>query len=190
MSQETLSIQRTSDPATEPVTLAEAKLHLEISGSDYDDKVTSLIQESREQVERDTDSALITQTWLQKFYSFNELRLAKRPIQSITSITYYDSGNDSQTLASSVYSFDSQRRMIHLAYDQDWPDTVGRWDAVTVTFVCGYGAANDVPEIYKQAMLLLIGNYFENRDMMLGDTMGNQKAYEALIARLMRSNYP
>jgi len=192
MSQETLSIALTSQPAVEPVTSTEAKLHLELSGTEYDAKITSLIKEARQQVEHDTDAALITQTWQQKFWGFDDpLFLAKRPIQSISSISYYDSNNTSQSLSSSLYSFDAQRRQIHLAYDQSWPETVSRWDAVTVTFVCGYGdAASDVPEMYKQAMLLQIGYNFENRDMMVSDANSSQRAYEHLISRLIRSSYP
>ena len=151
-----------------------------------------MITEARQQVEHDADTALITQTWVQKFYGFEDpLQLVKRPIQSISSITYYDTGNSQQTLSSSVYSFDAQRRQIHLAYDQSWPDTVSRWDCVAVTFVCGFGdAASDVPEMYKQAMLLQIGFNFENRDMLMSDGNTSQRAYEALINRLMRSSYP
>lgn len=192
MSQETLSLELTSGPAVEPVTATEAKLHLELSGTTYDDKIDSLIAEARQQVEHDTDAALITQTWKQRFYGFTDpLQLAKRPVQSVSSITYYDNGNSQQTLSSSLYSFDAKRRQVHLAYNESWPATVSRWDCVEVTFVCGYGdAASDVPEMYKQAMLLQIGFNFENRDMLLSDGVSSQKAYEALIGRLIRSSYP
>jgi hypothetical protein len=35
---------------------------------------------------------------------------------------------------------------------------------VCITFVCGYGVATDVPDKAKQAMLLLIGDYYANRE--------------------------
>ena len=45
--------------------------------------------------------------------------------------------------------------------------------------------------MFKQAMLLLIGYYFEERTMMGNEIItGSFKAYENLLARMKRSNYP
>ena len=51
-------------PASEPVTLTEAKKQCEIAASDtaHDDHLTLLIQAAREQWEHDTDSAVMEQT--------------------------------------------------------------------------------------------------------------------------------
>ena len=37
-------------------------------------------------------------------------------------------------------------------------------DAVRVDFTCGYGAASDVPEPIKRAVLLLVGTLYANRE--------------------------
>jgi uncharacterized phiE125 gp8 family phage protein len=43
---------------------------------------------------------------------------------------------------------------------------------VTVRFVAGYGAnPGDVPEPLRQAMLLLIGHYYENREAVAAGTL-------------------
>lgn len=184
----------TTPPASEPITSDEAKKQLEIASSDttHDAQLTLLIQAAREQWEHDTDSACLTQTLqvnLECFYS-DRIELPKRPIQSITEIAYYDSDDTTQTLSTDVYSLDAARREIRLKSTQSWPITYDRWDAVTVTYVAGYASSALVPSIHKQAMLLLVAHYFENRDMLMSDAMQSMRAYSNLVERFMRSSYP
>jgi uncharacterized phiE125 gp8 family phage protein len=42
---------------------------------------------------------------------------------------------------------------------------------IQVTYVAGYGAAASVPQKYKQAMLLLIGHWYENRETVIVGTI-------------------
>lgn len=179
-------------PTTEPVTLAEARKQLELSPSDtaHDDHLALLIQAAREQWEHDTDSCCLTQTWRVTLPGFDEVCLPKRPVQSITSITYYDTSNVSQTLSTDIYSLDAAARAVRLKYLQVWPTTITRWDAVTVTYVAGYTSVANVPAIHKQAMRLLISHYFENRDMLMSAALQSMPAYEALVQRFLRSSYP
>lgn len=111
--------------------------------------------------------ALVTQTWEQSFGRFcDKLRLPLDPVQSITSVTYYDASNEQQTLAASVYQLltDHSGPYVSLKPGQSWPSTYSREDAVTVEFVCGYGAPADVPPAIKQAVLMLISHWNENRE--------------------------
>ena len=51
------------------------------------------------------------------------------------------------------------------AFNQIWPNTRRVPNAVTVTYVAGYGTARtDVPGTIKSAMKLLMGHWFENRE--------------------------
>lgn len=185
---------RTVAPTVEPLTTSQAKKQLEIADSDttHDDQIELLITAAREQWENDTDAATITQTWAETFAEFKDgMRLSMRPVISISSITYYDSNNAQQTLASSVYGLDAATRQIRLKSDQTWPGTYDRWDAITVTFTAGYGSSgSDVPAVARQAMLLWLGYHFENRDMMDIDNSRGQRAYELLVRRYMRASYP
>lgn len=180
-------------PASEPVSLAEARKQLELPTDDttHSDHLTLLIQAAREQWEHDTDSCCLTQTWrlYLPYFCGSVIDLPKRPIQSV-SITYYDSGDVSQTLATSVYALDTDNRKIRLKSLQTWPTTYERFDAVTITFVAGYTSAALVPAIHKQAMRLLIGHYFESRDMIMSESLQSMPAYEALVGRFLRSSYP
>jgi uncharacterized phiE125 gp8 family phage protein len=180
-------------PVSEPITLAEAKKQLELSPTDtaHDAQLSLLIQAAREQWEADTDSACLTQTWKVTAEEFDddEIYLPKRPVQSITHIKYYDSGDVLQTLSTSVYDLDQSCRAVRLKNLQVWPAVSDRWDAITITYVAGYAQSYLIPAIAKQAMLLLVGYYFDaNRGD--NDRNNDQRAYEALVTKFMRSNYP
>lgn len=191
MSEQILTPEIVTRPASEPLTLTEAKKHLEIAASDtsHDEHISNLITQAREQWERDTDTSCCYTTWRVKFQEyFSHLRLPKRPISSITSIQYYDGNNTLQTLSTSIYQLDTSRGLVRLAYQQVLPATSARWDAWTITYVSGYSADGlHVPAVAKSAMKLLIGHLFENRDMM---TPSNMDAYESLVMRYMRTDYP
>jgi uncharacterized phiE125 gp8 family phage protein len=174
------------------LTLAEAKKQLEISSSDstHDIQLQAAIAEARQQWEHDTDSACCYQTWKVRVRGiYDRFALPKRPVQSITSIQYYDGANNLQTWAASQYQLHINE--IRMAYQITLPAVADRWDAWTITYRIGYSQdATSVPAIAKRAMLLLIGYYFENRDMLANEVIYNRKVYEELVARFMRSTYP
>ena len=193
------SLARTIGPAAEPLTTADAKTHCNIAASDtnHDAYLSQLITQAREQVEIDTGLCLINQTWTMTMDCFESgeddccIYIPKRPVSSITSIYYKDLGGTSTLLSSSVYALDAPRQCINLKYNQYWPSVRGDWDSVVITFVAGYGTnGSAVPMIAKQCMLLLIGHWFENRDMLLNETTYNRKAYDDLVARIQRGSYP
>lgn len=162
---------RTSDPAVEPVTVAEAKNHLRVDISDDDALIGALITAAREMIEERSRRALITQTWRRNLDAWPaiSLNLPRPPLQSVTSITYTDGDGNTSTVDSSIYSVDtdSQPGRVALAYDQQWPTvaTLATLNPIKITYVAGYGdAASDVPQRWKQAILLTVGHWYENRE--------------------------
>lgn len=180
-------------PASEPVTLAEAKRQLFLAESDTsnDAELVSRIQAAREQWEHDTDSQLLTQTLSVTAEAFGgrEIYLPGKPIQSVSFVKYYDDANTLQTLSTSLYSFNAPDREIELNWNSTWPTTSIRWDAVQIQFVAGNTSLSAVPAIAKQAILLLITYYhFGNRGD--NDRPNDLRAYDALVRRYMRAGYP
>ena len=180
-------------PTTEPITLAEAKRQLFLSESDtsQDVALTSRIQAAREQWEHDTDGVLFTRTLSVTADQFGgrEIELDSRPVTSITHLKYYDENDTLQTFSATKYSLNAADGKIELDWAESWPVTSIRWDAITITYVTGYATAATVPAIAKQAMLLLIAYYhYGNRGD--NDRPNDNRAYEALVRRYMRSTYP
>jgi uncharacterized phiE125 gp8 family phage protein len=180
-------------PATEPLTVNEAKRHLFLAQSDTSQNIelANRIKAAREQWEHDTDSVIFTQTLSVTADRFGgrEIVLPSEPIQSVTHVKYYDDANVLQTLSTDLYSVDLPESTIRLVWNASWPTTYIRWDAITVTYVAGNATVAAVPEIAKQAMLLMVGYYhYGNRGD--NDRQNDRRAYEALVRRYMRSSYP
>lgn len=157
-------------PATEPLTLAEAKLHLRVDASDEDTYITGLIQAAREKAEHDTGRSLITQTWelaLDEFPTAG-IKLQRPPLISITSIKYDDEAGVEQTLSSALYTTDLYETVgrVMPVYDTDWPNTLDSTNVVRVRYTAGYGSASAVPQGIKNWMLVVIGQLYEERGMI------------------------
>jgi uncharacterized phiE125 gp8 family phage protein len=167
-----MSLKLLTPPAAEPILPADAKTHLRLDPAvtAEDALVNALIGSARQQAEYETGRALITQTWQLVLDAFpaGEIQLALPPVQSITSVTYIDTTGALQTLSSALYTVDAVREPARLvpAYGATWPSTRDATpNAVTVTFVCGYGAAGTaVPAAIRQWMLLQIGALYRNRE--------------------------
>ena len=164
------SYKVTSDPSVEPITTAEAKTHLRIDSSDEDTLIGNYITAARKLCENLARRSFITQTITMKLDGFSggEILLPRSPAQSVTSIQYIDTDGATQTWSSSLYDVDvnSNPARVTPIYDEDFPDTRAEANAVTVTFVAGFGdATTDVPEEIRLLIRLMVGHWFENREM-------------------------
>lgn len=179
---------RTVEPTLDFVTLDEAKAHLSISSSDtsHDSRLALLIDTARDQLEEDTGVYIAEQTWELKLPYFYEMRFSQTPVMSVESIYYFDSSNASTQFTD--FALDTARNYLVL---NSTPTTYERFDAVTITYKVGQtNSASGVRAIVKHAVLLLIGHYFENPDMLVGLNVSSMHAYEQLVKKLQRSTYP
>jgi uncharacterized phiE125 gp8 family phage protein len=190
-----LNYQLITGPATEPVSLTEAKLHLRVDFSDDDALITALITAAREHCEQIMQRSIFNQTYVLSLDQFNygdwrstipmerrnplrfsalwesmALRLPVPRLVSVTSITYLDVNGTEQTLDPSTYNVDpaSEPARIVPAINLTWPTTDYYIPgSVKVTYISGTwgdGASVDTcPVSIKQAILLLIGHWYEHR---------------------------
>lgn len=181
-------------PVLKPVTLAQAKKHCEVPIDDtvHDDQLEMLIDAATSQFENDCDICLLTQTQrvYMEYWCNDEIYLPKRPVQSVTTIKYYDDSNIQQTLSTSIYSLNAPERAVQLSFDQVWPSVAtDKWDAIEITYVCGYTSASAVPASARHAVLLLVGYYFgQNRGD--NDRPNDMRAYKNLVNQFIRDSYP
>ena len=184
---------RTVAPAVPLLTIDEVKAHLRVDHADEDALIYGLIDAAAAHLDGYSGimgRALITQTWAVDFPTFtNRINVPLGPIQSAT-IQYYDSLNTQQTLATSVYAVlnDGLGPYVTLRYNQQWPQTYTRDDAVRITWVAGYGTAAAVPAAIRAAALLLIGHWYEHRSAVnVGNITSTLPfAVDALLAPFRR----
>jgi uncharacterized phiE125 gp8 family phage protein len=167
-----LPVTVTVAPASEPITLAQAKEQVRvIDDTSQDDLLNSYIVAARTHVEAVTGTKLVSQTVVMKADCWDDLaNLPTGPIQSISSITYVDTAGDTQTLATSVYEtrLDGIAPSIVLKYAQTWP-SIRSGSLITVTGVAGYVA---VPSSVLHAIKLLVADWFAERaDANIGRTV-------------------
>jgi len=98
-------------------------------------------------------------------------------VQEISSVKYLDKTGTEQTVAETVYWL-TPGGEISLDYGQTWPsDTLRGPGSISIVYVTGYPPleteteavtttdyGGNVPRQFKQAMLLLIGTWYELRE--------------------------
>lgn len=183
-------LSQTTAPTEEPITVDDAKLHCRIDEDADNLEIARLIRAARELVESETSRQLATATYTLKLDRFpcggRPIRPPRPPLQSVTSITYLDSGGVSTTWDSSNYIVDTsvEPGRISLAYNAFYPTYRIQSFPITIVYVAGYGAATAVPEGIKHAMRLLIGNWYENRESSISGTIIGEVplAFERLLS--------
>ena len=145
-------------PESEPVSLIDAKTHLNVLHSDDDGLIGDLISAARDHVEKYCGAMFATQTAEAKATDWSDMdHLPVRPASSVTSITYVDANGAEQTLAASVYELRGDS--IVLKYGQSWPVTQPG-SLITLTAEVGFAT---VPPAVKHAILLRVEDFYEHR---------------------------
>lgn len=177
-------------PTAKPLDISEVRVHVRApEATDDDAYLEALIDVATSRIEGPRgmiDSGyLISQTWRQDYSGWTcpdkcgciGLRLPFQPVQSIASVTYYDVNNAQQTVANTVYGLfkDQFGYYVDLLAGQSWPtdQSTARSDAVQVTCKVGYGDTGAaVPAAIRQAMLLMIGSWYRDRENeVLGESV-------------------
>ncbi len=165
-----MALRLVAAPTAEPLDLATAKTHLREDGTDQDALITALIKAARQYAEAFTRRQLVTATWelaLDAWPSGDTIALPLPPLQQVLSVNYKDKNGLDNVFAATEYIVDtaSEPGRVVLAYGKSWPTaTLYPAGAIRIQFKSGYGdAATAVPEAIKQAMLLLIGHWYEQR---------------------------
>lgn len=157
-----MTIEVTSGPASEPVTLTEAKNHLKVDFTEDDSLISALISAARQASEDYTERSFFTQTKVMYLDSFPDvIKLYQGPFQSVTSIQYYNSDNTLTTFAD--YRTDLVSKIGRIEPVSSWPSIYDRQNSVIVTYVTGYSTVAAIPELIKQAILLMVGELYDNR---------------------------
>lgn len=170
------SLVHTAPPLTEPVSLAEMKLHCRIDIADEDALLTGLISAARTHLERLTGRSFCTTSWRYsqdrwpcadgRYSPRGAILMPRPPLLSVTTVAYTSAAGVYTILPSADYEVDadSEPARIGPAYGKTWPTIRPSLGAVQVEYQAGYGAADDVPTPLKQAIKMLAAHWYEHRE--------------------------
>lgn len=166
-----------SGPAEAPITLAEAKKQLRVDWPDDDAEITSKINGAVRSAEQYLQRKLVTQTWKMFLDSWPaSIKVLFGDLQSVTHIKYTDSDEAQHTFDSPKYlvDTDSVPGRIILKTGETWPTvTLSPKNPIEVQFVTGYGAAADVPQDIKDAILITVSDRFNYRENVVTNNKMN-----------------
>ena len=154
-------------PASEPLSLAEAKAWLRLDSATEDDLVAALIVSARMIVEATTRRMLLTQSWRLVYDCWprsNIVNIPLAPFRALTAMRVYDQNNVAQPVAATLATLDASPDRARLSFPGN-PPMPGRAIAgIEIDVVAGYGALpSSLPEPVRQAMRMLVARWYENR---------------------------
>lgn len=165
---------KVTDAASEPITLAQAKLWTRVDVPDDDELFTGLcIPAARQDAEARMGRTLITTTWKLVLNAFTRcgscIPLQYPNLQSVDSILYYDTSGVQQTLDPVAYLLDtvSQPGGVAPAPGLSWPATQARINAVEIQYKAGWTDAAQVPAVIKQWIALRAATLYAHREVII-----------------------
>ena len=185
-------------PAALPLAVADVRAHCYADPGGADDSVLgAYLAAAVDTVQAITGLRLITQTvqltrrhwgdgytgrvWENAWGRWGgPMRFPIGPVQSVA-FTYLDPTETQQTLDASTYAFVSAGSLapeVALVGGKWWPPVYDHPAAITCTATVGYGAdGTSVPGSILQAIKLLVGDYFANRE----DTIAERSVVPATL---------
>lgn len=179
-------------PADTPVTLSEAKAHLRVDSNEENDLVSRLIGAATRYVEELAEVVLCDQQlrlYLDAFPATGVILIPKGPVTTVASVKHVDANGQLQTISPSIYKADlvSDPARLVPAYGQTWPATRSEVNAVQVDYLAGVEGIVVDPRA-KQAVLLLVGHWYEHREAVLVGS--SSKEVELAVASICRQLWP
>lgn len=174
---------------TEPVALSDIKTHLRLGqgATDEDSYLTILLTAARRACEGRIHRAVVGTAAIATFDSFPSapigvplevqqpdalyLELEGGTVASVTTIIYYDGAGVAQTLDPAAYIVDLEQIPARVAPLEAWPIATRRPGAIKISYVVSPLPLDDLAAV-KQAIFLLIENWYSNRGAAVVDTKG------------------
>jgi uncharacterized phiE125 gp8 family phage protein len=153
--------------AEEPVSLEEAKAHLNIIDDESQDKIiASYIRSARAYVEDESGTVFVRRQFVETFDSWppQYIRLSKHPIVSIDEVLYQGTDGTPQPFTDYIAAMDFSK----VTPNSTWP-TLATGGSALVRYTAGFpeGAQTFERELARQAIFVLVGNWFANRETVL-----------------------
>ena len=156
-------------PASEPVSLAEAKAQLRVNHDDDDQLIAALITAARRVVEARTGLCLIAQHWLclrDDWPGDGEIALPVAPLAAVEEIGVIGEDDATAVIDPAHYIADAAARppRVLLRGSRQWPRPGRAVNGIAIRVEAGFGASpQDVPQPLRQAVELLVAHFYAQR---------------------------
>lgn len=153
------------------VSLETVKEHLRIDLNDENALLQSYLAAAVEQAEGLSWRALLTQTLeyaVDVWPADGILKLPRPPLQSVTSVKYYDEDGTEHSWTDFRVNARSEPGTIYFNdVPNDSLDPAG--GAIVVRYIAGYTSPELVPNTIVQGILMTVGHWYENREATTGN---------------------
>lgn len=161
-----MGIKVINPPIAEPITLAEAKLHLRVDDTADDTLIAAQLSAARESAEQYLNIAIAEQTWevaLDGFPLHAAIELPGGAVSSIVSVTYANAVGTDTVISASGYALNNYGSPSWLipAYGTNWAASYATPNAIRVRYIVGGGVLS--PSI-RAAILLTLGHLYAQRE--------------------------
>lgn len=176
-----MKVIRLTQPTVEPVSVEEAKAHIRQTEDDDDLLVASYVSAARERVEnycnRPFTSATFAILYDGSVPASGVLTLPLPAITAISSVSYRDSDDETQTWPSEAYTYDATRQELRPA--DNWPSGT----ALRVDVVAGDNSSpRSIPGPIRAAILLYTADLYDLRQAhVVGASIAPNPAAEMLM---------
>ena len=167
----------TTPPVAEPLSLLEAKAHLRVPHNDDDVYISTLIIAARRAVEQRSGLRMMTQSWslfIDCWPNGEAQSLGLSPVSSVDDIIAFSDTDVSSTYDPAHYYLDAVAKpaRVILRNGRLPPRGYRPVNNIEIRFKAGFGATSaNVPQDLRQAMLLAIGYWFQNRGDVAADAL-------------------
>jgi uncharacterized phiE125 gp8 family phage protein len=153
---------RVITPQFGAVSLDEATAHCRVMGTYDDVLIEGMIDAATAHIQMLAGRAFGFQTWEAIFDTFpsGNICLNFGPVSDVVSIIYRDSAGDQQTIPPENYELLEASPEGVIVPLESWPTTDGSPNAVVIEF----NAGESFPLEIKQAVLMLVAHWYENRE--------------------------
>lgn len=175
-----MSLSLVTPPQAEPVTLAEAKLHLKIDTTDEDALIQNLITAARARAEWHSGRAFVTQDWvlrLDRWPKTGIVEIPLPPLQAVTEVAVITADGARVVAGATTYRADTASVPARVMLGPP-PRNLRHQDCLEIAFTAGYGDATAVPAGICEGILQIVADLYSHR----GDDTIVSQAGQALLA--------
>ncbi|MCJ8139510.1 head-tail connector protein [Falsirhodobacter halotolerans] len=160
---------RITDPAAEPIPLADVMAHLRVDGPEEGIYIAGLVLAAYEYLDGPSGILgrhLLPQVWQQDFDGFAaEMVIDLTPVRAVRSVTWRNASGAMIPVEGARLMTSAGRVFLCAPVGQDWPAAPRGETVVRVTVEAGYPR---MPMPIRQAILLLVGHWYANREAVAG----------------------